>query len=248
MAGLQPKPKPDAPSGNFDFLFLQLMMVMMAFFILLSSMAVIVDKKRTQAIDSVANAFSILPAGAGVKNTNDSGDIEAAHAANDLTEVSKLLDMRGGISAMKVDKHTVLVRLPTPLLFAPGKVEISTTIAPYLDILADLLRRNTVASVYIEGHTDTSPAGHGFKSNWELSAARAMQVYLEMVKRGVPRQRMVVVGMGATHPLPPEQTHGNPGMNRRVEVRIAFRPGASRLPGRGTGTVLPGKNQGHHHG
>lgn len=247
MAGLQPKSKPDTPSGNFDFLFLQLMMVMMAFFILLSSMAVIVDKKRTQALDSVANAFSILPAGADIKNSSDGGDVEAAHAANDLTEVSKLLDMRGSVSAMQLDKHTILVRLPTPLLFAPGKIELSTTIAPFLDILADLLRRDTVASVYIEGHTDTSPPGHGFKSNWELSAARAMQVYLAMVKRGVPKQRMVVVGMGATHPL--EQSHGNPGKNRRVEIRIAFRQSAARHAGQpGHDTAPPRQSRESHHG
>ena len=228
MAGLRPKSKPDIPEGNSDFLFLQLMLVMMAFFILLNSMSIIVKQKRTKAMDSVGGAFSLLSTGDHLKGHGGSAGKAAIHAANDLTNVTKLLDMQGAVTTVTKDKAHVLVRLPQQLLFPSGKTGVSTAMNPFLDILADLLRRDTVKSVSINGYTDNSPVIKGFKSNWELSAARAMQVFFALAKRGVPKDRMVLAGMGSTHPLPAAETHGHPALNRRVEILIAFKPVAAQ--------------------
>ncbi len=231
MAGLRPKSKADIPEGNAEFLFLQLMLVMMAFFILLNSMSVIVKQKRTKAVDSVSGAFSLLSTGNHLKGHGGSAGKAAIHAANDLTDVTKLLDMPGAVTTVTKDKAHVLVRLPQQLLFPSGKTGVNAAMNPFLDILADLLRRDTVKSVSINGYTDNTPVMKGFKSNWELSAARAMQVFFALAKRGVPKARMVLAGMGSAHPLPISETHGNPALNRRVEIRIAFKPeGAQETP------------------
>jgi chemotaxis protein MotB len=224
MARLRSKSKSEAPEGNFDFLFLQLMLVMMAFFILLNSMAVIVKQKRTKAIDSVSGAFSLLSTGNRPKGQGGSAGKTAIHAANDLTDVTKLLDMHGAVATVSPDKAHVLIRLPEQLLFPSGKTGVDAAMNPFLDILADLLRRDMVKSASINGYTDNSPVMKGFKSNWELSAARAMQVFFALAKRGVPKERMVLAGMGSAHPLPASETHGDPAMNRRVEIRITFKP------------------------
>lgn len=224
MARQLPKSKPEVPTGNFDFLFLQLMLVMMAFFILLTSMSVIVKHKRQKAMDSVSGAFSLLSTGNQLKGQSGSAGKEAMHAAKDLTDVAKLLDMQGAVTAKTLDRNHVLIRLPQQLLFKSGQTGISAAMKPFLDILADLLRRDAVKSADINGYTDNSPVMKGFKSNWELSAARAMQVFFALAKRGVPKDRMVLAGMGSAHPLPASETHGNPALNRRVEIRIAFKP------------------------
>lgn len=230
MPRLTPKAKSDSPEGNFELLFLQLMLVMMAFFILLNSMSVITKQKRAKAMDSVSGAFSLLSTGNSLDGQGGSAGKAAIHAANDLTDVTKLLDMKGAVTTLAKDKAHVLVRLPGQLLFPAGKTTVSAAMNPFLDILADLLRRDSVKSVSINGYTDNSPVMKGFKSNWELSAARAMQVFFALAKRGVPKDRMVLAGMGSSHPLPASETHGNPALNRRVEIRIAFKPDMGQAP------------------
>lgn len=64
--------------------------------------------------------------------------------------------------------------------------------------------------------------------NWELSAARAMQIFLELAKYGIPRSKLVATGMGDTRPLPISETGGDEAMNRRVELLIRFRPTTSQ--------------------
>ncbi|HKJ84064.1 MAG TPA: OmpA family protein [Mariprofundaceae bacterium] len=228
------KQESDEGGGNFELLFLQLMMVMLAFFILLSSLAVVVDQKRLKAINSLSGAFSFLPAGGNVNKgkgpsmpTPSLGGSGAAskRTAKDLTEVAKLLGLGDAVHVLPLDKQTVRVRLPEKILFHSGGVKLDPTMRPFLDIMADILRRPEVIEITIQGYTDEIPIkGSRYASNWELSAARAMQVFLALEKRGVPRGRMIVAGMGSNHPLPESETHGDRSLNRRVDILLKFRP------------------------
>jgi len=224
----------DPPQGNFDMLFLQLMMIMMAFFILLSSMATIVEERRHKALDSLAGAFSIMPAGAnlseGKGESIPSREIGASNAATmrtakALTNVAKLLGMDKAVHVLPLDKDKVLVRFPERILFGSGKIELSPKVIPLLDLLSEILRQPEIKEITIEGHTDEMPSADSrFASNWELSAARAMQVFHKLADLSVPKSHMVVAGMGDAHPLPSEATNGDSAQNRRVELLISFLP------------------------
>jgi len=228
------KPKDDPPEGNFDMLFLQLMMIMMAFFILLSSMATIVEERRHKALNSLAGAFSIMPAGAnlseGKGQSIPSREIGAANAATmrtakALTDVAKLLGMDKAVHVLPLDKDKVLVRFPERILFEPGQIKLSPQVSSYLELLSDLLRQPEIREIIIEGHTDETPSENAlFASNWELSAARAMQVFHKLADQRVPKSRMVVAGMGDAHPLPLDINKGDDAQNRRVELLIRFLP------------------------
>ncbi len=238
MARRPKKPPEDPPESNFDMLFLQLMMIMLAFFILLSSLAVIVEEKKLKALNSLAGAFSLMPAGAnlaqGKGQSIPSREIGAKNSARmrtakDLSKVARLLGVSNSIHVLPLDKNRVLVRLSEQLLFEPGQVELNSKINSLLKVLADILRRPEILEITIEGHTDDKPsAGSRFASNWELSAARAMQVFHKLADQNIPKSRMVVAGMGDTHPLPSTETQGDSAKNRRVELLIRFLPTTTR--------------------
>src|SRR5437870_6586332 len=58
----------------------------------------------------------------------------------------------------------------------------------------------------VDGHTDIRPTtGTQFRTNWELSSARAISVVQYMIARGVPPQRLVAAGFGEFQPIDPER-------------------------------------------
>jgi chemotaxis protein MotB len=76
----------------------------------------------------------------------------------------------------------------------------------------------------VDGHTDVRPiASPQFKSNWELSAARAISVVQYLVARGVPPQRLVAAGFGEFQPLDPAATEDAYRRNRRIELKLTER-------------------------
>ena len=72
------------------------------------------------------------------------------------------------------------------------------------------------------GYTDDRPIASGrYRSNWDLSAARAVSVVHELVlNRQVPAERVVAAGRAETNPLAPNDSPENRAKNRRVEIAI----------------------------
>ncbi len=230
MGKRQKKPDPVLPDSDPGAaLFLELMMQMLAFFILLTSIAVIVDEKRLAAIGSLAGTFSPLPDGANLSEGRGpsmpardiiDGTRAPKRTAKELTGISKELGLGDALHALPLDQDKVRVRFPENIIFARGQIEISQAMFPLMDKLAQVFKKPEVIEIRIEGHTDDTPTrGFRFPSNWELSAARAMSLFHALSKRGVPNGRMIAAGMGDKHPI-----QGNPRMSRRVEIVLKFRP------------------------
>lgn len=76
--------------------------------------------------------------------------------------------------------------------------------------------------VLVQGHTDDVPINTArFRSNWELSAARAVSVAHELLSGDVLNaSRFEVSGKAATQPLVPNDSPANRARNRRVEIVI----------------------------
>ena len=223
----QPIPAPKDPGAA---LFLELMMQMLAFFILLTSMAVIVEDKRLAALGSLAGTFSPMPRGANLSQGHGpampsrditDGSKAPKRTAKALTEVARELGAENAIHALQLDQQHVLVRLTQRIVFQPGKITLAPSAAKLLDRLAPMFARPEVIELMIQGHTDETPMRGGpYASNWELSAARAMTVFRELSERGVPNGRMIVAGMGDKHPLIAQGRD----LSRRVEILLKFRP------------------------
>ncbi len=75
----------------------------------------------------------------------------------------------------------------------------------------------------IDGHTDQRPVTGKFKSNWELSAARAITVVRRLVEDGVSPKHLVAAGFGEFQPLEDGNTEEVHARNRRIEIRLTDR-------------------------
>ena len=77
----------------------------------------------------------------------------------------------------------------------------------------------------VDGHTDKrQPQGGGaYRSNWDLSAARAIAVVQYLVTRGVSPQRLVAAGFGEFQPLDPGDSDDALRRNRRIELKLTER-------------------------
>lgn len=229
MAKRDKKPGPiDRPKDIGAALFLELMMQMLAFFILLTSMAVIVEEKRIAALGSLAGTFSPLPYGANIADGKGpampardivKGSSAPKRTAKALTEVAKQLGEKS-LHILPLANQTVQIRFPERIAFASGQVGLSHKSDRLMDALAKIFELPDVIEIRIEGHTDDKPIRSSlYPSNWELSAARAMSVFRGLKERGVSPSRMIVAGMGDQHPI-----KGHPELNRRVEITLKFRP------------------------
>ena len=76
----------------------------------------------------------------------------------------------------------------------------------------------------VDGHTDIRPiSGAQFRSNWDLSAARAISVVQYLVSKGVSPQRLVAAGFGEFQPIDTDRTEEAYSRNRRIELKLTER-------------------------
>src|SRR5271156_5724465 len=77
----------------------------------------------------------------------------------------------------------------------------------------------------VDGHTDTRQLSgtSPFKSNWELSAARAISVVQYLISKGVPPQRLVAAGFGEFQPIDQGGSDEAFSHNRRIELKLTER-------------------------
>jgi len=115
----------------------------------------------------------------------------------------------------------VRLRLPEPVLFDLGQAALKPAAALALhDIAKGLAKFPNM--IVVEGHTDNLPIKHGpFKSNWELSEARAENVVNHLVQvEGIPPHRLAVAGFGEFWPFVPNETPEKRALNRRIDILV----------------------------
>src|SRR5579871_741409 len=109
------------------------------------------------------------------------------------------------------------------VLLPEGIAELDTVANALLEI--DKKIPAEIASVLrVDGHTDVRPvSGLTFKSNWELSSARAISVVQYLISRGIPAQRLVAAGFAEFQPLDTGNTEDAYRRNRRIELKLTER-------------------------
>lgn len=92
------------------------------------------------------------------------------------------------------------------------KAESNTEIA----LVADYLKRNPSAKLYIVGHTDNTGS---FDSNMELSQNRAKSVVQSLISQhGIASSRIIPKGVSSLCPVSNNNTDAGRAKNRRVEI------------------------------
>jgi chemotaxis protein MotB len=75
----------------------------------------------------------------------------------------------------------------------------------------------------VDGHTDVRPIIGLFRSNWDLSAARAIAVVQYLIAKGVSPQHLVAAGFGEFQPIDLGRTEDSYRRNRRIEFKLTER-------------------------
>jgi chemotaxis protein MotB len=106
---------------------------------------------------------------------------------------------------------------------AQGRAELDVLAAAILD-LEKKIPGEIPWVLRVDGHTDVRPINNPqFKSNWELSAGRAISVVQYLIGRGVSPQRLVAAGFGEYQPIEAGKTEEAYTRNRRIELKLTER-------------------------
>ena len=123
--------------------------------------------------------------------------------------------------SVNYDESRVVIRFSEEATFRSGEAAIKPGMMPIIERVVEVLSGCT-GDVLVAGYTDDRPIASGrYRSNWDLSAARAVSVVHELVlNRQVPAERVVAAGRAETNPLAPNDSPENRAKNRRVEIAI----------------------------
>jgi len=126
-----------------------------------------------------------------------------------------------GLLEIEAFNDRVLIRIRERGSFASGLAELKPEFMPILKLVADVLNQRDGHFV-IAGHTDDIPIKtRRFRSNWDLSAARAASVVHFFIQEGnVDPERMEIRALSDNEPIVPNDSWENRAKNRRVEISV----------------------------
>ncbi|MBF0485247.1 MAG: OmpA family protein [Candidatus Omnitrophica bacterium] len=124
----------------------------------------------------------------------------------------------------------LVITFVAEVLFDSGKADLKDDSLQKLEKVSSVLKTTVVdLNVGVEGHTDNEPIKHSsWKSNWELSSARALSVLHYLIEKDVAPERLAATGYGEYHPMASNDSKEGRQKNRRVEIVIL--PKAAKQP------------------
>ncbi|MGB9612539.1 MAG: OmpA family protein [Bryobacteraceae bacterium] len=135
-------------------------------------------------------------------------------------------EIASGKLSVKLEPRGLVVSLTEAAFFPTGEDTIDPATYPSIEKIAAAIQK-LPNPVRLEGHTDSVPIHNArFRSNWELSAARAIAMLNLLTTRfGVDPKRLAVVGYADTMPVDTNETEDGRRHNRRVDIVILNRLG-----------------------
>ena len=208
--------------------FTDLVALLLAFFVLLFSMSSVRPDSWRVAIDSLSRTLnptrvdkavpSAVPFNIGTTFPKRGSDLDyLATVLNEALREDALLSSTRIIRSA----DRLIVALPGDLLFANGRAELSERAGKSLLILGSVLR-NIGNRIGVNGHSDPQPLKDGaYKSNWELSLARAVAV-ANTLRRSGYRREIVAYGFADSRyqQLPKIEEKRRRALARRVDIVI----------------------------
>lgn len=119
-------------------------------------------------------------------------------------------------------KGKLTVNMVDAILFDSGKAEIKSEGLVVLGKVIEILKSVNDKAIRIEGHTDAMPIMGGlaqrYPTNWELSAARAINVARYLQKEAINPALLSAAGFGEFKPVADNATVEGRAKNRRIEI------------------------------
>jgi chemotaxis protein MotB len=138
-------------------------------------------------------------------------------------ELQEMLDQEIDEGLLNVDreKTKIIIRIQEKGSFASGHASLNPEFFEVISKITGVVA-NTPGKIVVAGHTDDVPISTArFRSNWELSSARAVTVVHAMLSdAALDEERFLIQGYADSKPLVPNDSPENRALNRRVELVI----------------------------
>jgi len=167
------------------------------------------EKEKTKAVERVAE-----------EKDRELSELEKAKLQLEESLKSEIGEYK---AKLRMTERGLVITFVSEVFFDSGKDNVKPEGKSALQKVSEVLNRDVPgSSVAIEGHTDNDPIKHsGWKTNWELSSARALAVLHYLVDEcKVKPQRLSANGYGEFRPVLPNDSAQNKQKNRRVEIVI----------------------------
>lgn len=124
---------------------------------------------------------------------------------------------------LELANRGLVIAMANDILFDSGKAKLKKNSHSVLKKIASVINEAVPdRDIGVEGHTDNVPIKYsGWKSNWELSSARATSVLHYLIEEcGIRPERLSAIGYGEYRPIDTNETKAGRAKNRRVEIII----------------------------
>lgn len=233
--------KKQKPCPEWMATFADMMSLLMAVFVLLFSMSTIDANKYKSLVESLTSSLgygdglseSQVKYFNSTKRTSDGAPkptdqpiidelnplyeslIKTYKIGNESDSPQNNIDV-----SIDLQKRQIKVLLPETISFSPGRADLKSESFSELEKLRPYITDSV--RVKVIGHTDKrAVTGGRFRSNWELSSARAAAVVEKLVDDKIVKPFQIeAIGVADTQPISTEETEAGFAKNRRVEILI----------------------------
>ncbi|MCU7839264.1 MAG: type VI secretion system protein TssL, long form [Candidatus Thiodiazotropha sp. (ex Troendleina suluensis)] len=160
-------------------------------------------------------------------------DIDAAKAAmqaeleqkvkEQASELQEMLDseIADGLLDVETEDTKIIIRIQEKGSFPSGRANLNPDFFEVITKITEVIA-STPGKIIVAGHTDNIPIStRRFRSNWELSSARAVTVVHAMLSNAaLDESRFLIQGYADSRPLVSNDSSENRAQNRRVELVI----------------------------
>ena len=123
-----------------------------------------------------------------------------------------ITELKGKLTVDVVDK----------ILFDSGRAEVKPEGLEVLKRVVEILKTVTDKIIRVEGHTDNVPIAGSlakrYPTNWELSAARAINITRYLEKEGLDPALLSAAAFGEYQPVADNETPEGRAKNRRIAI------------------------------
>ena len=159
-------------------------------------------KKKSQEVEAQSKTYQDLLQ-----------EMKAEIAQGEIT----ITELKGKLTVDVVDK----------ILFASGQAKVKKEGLAVLKRVVDILKTVEDKNIRIEGHTDnvpiTSRLAKFYPTNWELSAARAINVTRYLQEQGIDPVILSATAYGEYQPVADNETPEGRAKNRRIAIILTPR-------------------------
>jgi chemotaxis protein MotB len=190
-------------------------------------------KPEPSPIDDIRQTTSDLEQEFLDQESKDATDLDVAKAAMQAelerevqaqaTELQEMLEeeITEGLIDVETEGTNIVIRIQEKGSFPSGRANLNPDFFEVISKITEVIA-TTPGKIIVAGHTDNIPIStRRFRSNWELSSARAVTVVHAMLSNAaIEEGRFLVQGFADSQPLVDNDSAESRAQNRRVELLI----------------------------